>query len=151
MGEAKKLSSFSSNSSRELDVFWHDGDSLGVDGAQVGVFEEADEVRLGGFLESHDGGGLESEISLEVLGDFADESLEGQLADQKLRRFLVSADLSQGDGAGSVSVWLLDASGRWGGFSSSFGGELLSRSFSSGRFSRGLLCSRHFSTFFFEQ
>ena len=47
------LGSFSSDSSGELDVLWHDGDSLGVDGAQVGVFEEADEVGLGSFLEDH--------------------------------------------------------------------------------------------------
>ena len=29
----------------ELNVFGHDGDALGVDGAQVGVLEEADQVR----------------------------------------------------------------------------------------------------------
>ena len=32
-----------------------DGDTLGVDGSEVGVFEERDEVRLGGLLEGHDG------------------------------------------------------------------------------------------------
>jgi hypothetical protein len=37
-----------------LDVLWHDGDSLGVDGAEVGVFEETNEVGLGGFLEGED-------------------------------------------------------------------------------------------------
>ena len=41
-----------------------DGDTLGVDGGQVGVLEERDEVRLGGLLEGHDGGGLEAEIRL---------------------------------------------------------------------------------------
>ena len=46
-----------------------DGDTLGVDGAEVGVLEEGDEVRLDGLLESTDGGGLESEIRLEVLGN----------------------------------------------------------------------------------
>ena len=35
--------------------------------AQVGVFEEADEVCLAGFLERHDSRALESEIGLEVL------------------------------------------------------------------------------------
>jgi hypothetical protein len=30
----------------ELDVLGLDGDTLGVDGAQVGVLEEGDEVRL---------------------------------------------------------------------------------------------------------
>ena len=142
------LGSFSSDSSGELDVLWHDGDSLGVDGAQVGVFEETNEVSLRGFLEGHDGGGLESEIGLEVLGDFSDESLEGQLSDQKLGRFLVSSDLSESDGARSVSVGLLDAAGGWGGFSSGLGGELLSWSLSSGGLSGGLLGSGHVSNFF---
>ena len=38
------LSSFSTDSSGQLDVLWHDGDPLGVDGAQVGIFEETDQV-----------------------------------------------------------------------------------------------------------
>ena len=58
-----------------LDVLWHDGDSLGVDGAQVGVFEEADQVGFAGFLESCDGGRLESQVGLEVLGDLSDQTL----------------------------------------------------------------------------
>ena len=45
----------SSDSLGELDVSGHDGDSLGMDGAQVGVFEERDEVGLSGFLESQHG------------------------------------------------------------------------------------------------
>ena len=40
------------------------GDTLCVDGSQVGVLEKRDEVSLGSFLEGHDGGGLETEISL---------------------------------------------------------------------------------------
>ena len=32
------------------------GNTLGVDGSQVGVFEERDEVCLSSFLKSHDGG-----------------------------------------------------------------------------------------------
>lgn len=46
-----------------------DGDTLGVDGAQVGILEERDEVRLDGLLKSTDGGRLESEVRLEVLGN----------------------------------------------------------------------------------
>jgi hypothetical protein len=56
-GEESSLSSLSSESSSELEVLGLDGDSLGVDGAQVGVLEERDEVCLRGFLESHDGAG----------------------------------------------------------------------------------------------
>ena len=45
------LSSFSTNSSGELDVFGHDSDSLGVDGAQVGIFEQSYEVSFTGLLK----------------------------------------------------------------------------------------------------
>ena len=80
------LSTFSADTAGQLDVLGHDGDTLGVDGAQVGVLEETDKVGLAGLLEGHDGRGLESEISLEVLGDFTDKTLEGQLADEELGR-----------------------------------------------------------------
>jgi histone H3 len=62
----------------ELDVLGLDGDTLGVDGAQVGVLEERDEVGLDGLLKSTDGGGLESEIRLEVLGNLTDLFVECQ-------------------------------------------------------------------------
>ena len=72
-----------------MDVLRHDGDTLGVDRAQVGVFEEANEVRFGRFLEREDRGGLESQVRLEVLSDFSDQALEWQFADQEFGRFLV--------------------------------------------------------------
>jgi hypothetical protein len=85
-----------------LDILRLDGHTFGVNGAQVGVFEERHEVSLGGFLESQDGGGLKAQVVLEILCDFADEALEGQLAEQKLGGLLILADFTQCDGAGSV-------------------------------------------------
>ena len=35
------LSMFTTDATGELDVFWHDGDSLCVDGAQVGGLEKS--------------------------------------------------------------------------------------------------------------
>jgi hypothetical protein len=52
------------------------GDTLGVDGSQVGVFEEGNEVSFGSFLKGTDRRRLETEISLEVLSDFTNETLE---------------------------------------------------------------------------
>jgi len=127
-----------------LDVLWHDGDSLGVDGAQVGVLEKTNEVSLGSLLKGKNGGSLESKVGLEVLGDFSDQSLEWKLSDQKLGGLLVSSDLSKSDGSWTVSVWLLDSSGGWGRLSGSLGGKLLSWSLSSGGLSSGLLGSGHF-------
>jgi hypothetical protein len=88
-----------------------DGDTLGVDSAQVGVLEERDEVGLDGLLESTDGGGLEAEIRLEVLSNLTDKTLEGQLADEELSRLLVATDLTESDRSGLVAVRLLDTSG----------------------------------------
>jgi hypothetical protein len=113
-----------------------DGDTLGVDGAQVGVLEERDEVGLDGLLESTDGGGLEAEIRLEVLGDLTNKALEGQLADEELGRLLVATDLTESDGTRLVAVRLLDTTGRRRGLAGSLGCELLTRSLAS----RGLAC-----------
>ena len=42
----ENLSPLAANAPGELDVLGHDGDALGVDGAQVGVLEQADQVSL---------------------------------------------------------------------------------------------------------
>ena len=70
------------DAARDLEVLRHDRDALGVDRAEVGVLEEADEVRLGRLLEGNDRRRLEAEVGLEVLRDLADEALERELADQ---------------------------------------------------------------------
>ena len=81
-----------------MDVLGLDGDTLGVDSAEVGVLEEGDEVSFNGLLESTDGRALEAEIGLEILSDFTNETLEGELSDQELSRFLVATDLTESDG-----------------------------------------------------
>ena len=112
-----------------------DGDTLGVDGAKVGVFEERDEVSLDGFLERTDGRGLEAEIGLEILSDFTNETLEGELSDQKLGRLLVATDLTESDGTRLIAMRLLNTAGRRGGFASSLGGELLTWGLATSRLS----------------
>lgn len=75
--------------------------------AEVGVLEEADEVSLGRLLEGKDGGGLEPEVGLEVLGDLSNQALEGDLADEKLGGLLVLSDLSESEGTRPVAAGLL--------------------------------------------
>ena len=41
------LGALTADAAGQLNVLRHDGDALGVDGAQVGVIEDADDVRLG--------------------------------------------------------------------------------------------------------
>ena len=93
-----------------------------MDGAEVGVLEETNEVGLGSFLEGHDGRRLETEISLEVLGDLTDKTLEGELADEKLGALLVSTDLTESHGTGPVPMGFLDSSCGRSRFASCLGG-----------------------------
>ena len=142
-GQINFLSSLSSDSPGQLDVLGHDGDSLGVDGAQVGVLEQTNKVGLAGLLESHDSRGLEPEVSLEVLGDLSHQTLEGQLADEELSGLLVSPDLTESHSSGPVSVGLLHSSGGGGRFPGSLGGQLLPGGLSSSGLTGGLLGTSH--------
>merc|ERR1719220_900346 len=127
----------------QLDVLGHDGHPLGVDGAQVGVLEEADQVGLGRLLESANSRGLEPEVSLEILGDLPHQALEGQLADEELSGLLVPPDLTEGHGSWAVPVGLLDASGGRRRFPGGLGGELLPGGLASGGLPGGLLGTGH--------
>lgn len=44
------LSTLATNATGQLNVLGHNGDTLGVDGAQVGVLKQTDQVGLRGFL-----------------------------------------------------------------------------------------------------
>jgi len=105
-----RLSTLATDPSGQLDVLGHDGHPLGVDSAQVGVLKQANQVGLAGLLESSNGSGLEPEVSLEVLGNLPDKTLERELADEELGGLLVPPDLPEGDCARPVSVRLLHAS-----------------------------------------
>ena len=45
---------------RKSQILRLNGDTLGVDGGEIGVFKERDKIGLCGFLERHDGRRLES-------------------------------------------------------------------------------------------
>ena len=45
-----RLRALATNAAGELDVLGRDGHTLGVDSAQVGVLEEANEIRFSGLL-----------------------------------------------------------------------------------------------------
>ena len=60
------------NAARQLQVLGHDGDPLGVDGAQVGVFKEVDDEILGRLLEGQQGfRGPAEGFGGDPVGDFA--------------------------------------------------------------------------------
>jgi len=49
---------------------------------------------------------------LEVLSDFTDEALEGELANKEIRALLVLADFTESDGTRPEAMRLLDTTGR---------------------------------------
>ena len=141
--ERVNLSPLSADTASQLDILWHDGDPLGVDGTQVGIFEKTNQVSLASFLQSHHGRALETEIGLEVLGDFTDQALEGKFPDQKLGGLLVTSDFTESYSTGPVTMGFLHTTGSWGAFASGLCGQLLTGSLSSGRFTGGLLGTSH--------
>lgn len=46
------LSAFPTNTTCQLNVFGHDGDTLGVDGAQIGVLKQTHQIGLAGLLQN---------------------------------------------------------------------------------------------------
>ena len=136
---------FASDASGELDVLGHDGDALGVDRAQIGVFEQADHVGLGCFLEGEHGLRLEAEVRLELLRNFPHQPLEGQLPDEQVRRLLELADFSQRDCPGPEAVRFLDAAGLTHGccLAGGLARDLLPGRLGAGVFARGLFGSGH--------
>ena len=73
-----------SNSFGQLKILWHDSNSLGVNGAKIGIFEERNKVGFCCFLKGQDSLTLESNFLLELNSDFTDKSLERQFADEKI-------------------------------------------------------------------
>jgi hypothetical protein len=80
-----------------------------VEGTEVGIFEEIKEVSLSSLLDSEDSGGLESDVLVELRGDTADESLEGELSDEVLGGVLKTSELTESNSSGSESAGLIDS------------------------------------------
>ena len=137
------LGTLAANTTRQLDVFRHDGDSLGVDRAQIRVLEQADEIRFARLLQRHHGRALESQVRLEVLCDFAHQSLEGQLSDEQLGALLVASDLAQSHRAGPVAMRLLHAAGGRRALAGRLRRQLLARRLAAGRLASRLLRASH--------
>ena len=75
-----------------------------MDGSQVGVLKQANQVGLSSLLQCQDCRALEAQVGLEVLGNLTYKALEGQLADEQLSGLLVLADLAQSDSSWAVPV-----------------------------------------------
>ena len=77
------LRTLSPDSSCQLNIFRHDGNSPGVDSTQVGIIKQPDNVCLRCLLETQYCRRLESQVCLDVLGDLSHHPLERQLSDEQ--------------------------------------------------------------------
>lgn len=138
------LRSLPTETAGECEVLGLNGNTFGVDGSQVGVLEQRDEVRLGGFLKGHHSGRLEPQVGLEILSDLTNEPLEGKLPDKQLSGLLVTPDFTESDGSRAEPVGLLDTtSGSLCCLPSGLCCELLARGFASGGLAGCLLGTGH--------
>lgn len=87
----------SSDATSELDVLPHESYSVGVDGAEVAVFEETSEIALRGLLKSLKTLRGEADVGIGCAGNLSDKSLEGQSWYDSLNLQLESLDFSEGD------------------------------------------------------
>jgi len=70
-----------------MNIFGHDGHSLGMDGTQVGVLGETHEIRLCLLLQSKDCMALETQATLHVHSDITTalkerKEKQGKIADR---------------------------------------------------------------------
>ena len=113
------LGSLSTDATSKLDILGHDCHTLGVDSTQVGILEKTNQVSFSSFLEGKNSGGLEAKVTLEILGDLTDETLERSFADEKVGRLLVLANLTKSYSSWAVPVWLLHTTCGRGGLAGS--------------------------------
>jgi hypothetical protein len=66
-----------------------------VNGTQVGVLKESNQVSLSSLLQGKDGRSLETQVVLEILSNLTNKTLERELADQEVRRLLVTTNLTK--------------------------------------------------------
>ena len=141
-----------------MQVLRHDSDSLGMNSAKVGVFEQSDQISFSGFLECQDCLRLESDLGLTFLSNFLHQSLERKLSDQEVSlkgirmgkrkrikyRFLESSDFTQCYGSWSEFVWLFHSACNGCRLTSSLSHQMLSWNLCSCCLSCSLFSSCHF-------
>ena len=85
------------NSSRQLNILWHNCNTLSVNSTQVGVFKQPAQVCFGGLLQGQHGICLPSIfLSKERSLNFLYKSCKRQAPYQQIGIFLVKSNLFQG-------------------------------------------------------
>ena len=100
----------STNPFCQLHVFWHDGDTLGMDSAEIGIFKETHKISLTRLLQGHHCSTLEAQIRSMNLCNLTHKPLEGILANEQCCSLLIFPDLPESYCAWSVTVRYFDSS-----------------------------------------
>jgi len=116
---------------------------VSMDGTKVGILEQRHKVSLSRFLKRENSSRLEAEVIFEVLSNFANESLKRQFSEEKVRAFLILANLTQSNRSRSEPVRLLHAPCRRCGLASCLGCKLFARCLPTGTLSGCLFSSSH--------
>nr|AFK34563.1 unknown [Lotus japonicus] len=138
-----QLSPFTTNTSSKLDVLGHNGHPLSMDSTEIGILKQSNKISFSSFLKSKYSMALEPQISLEVLCNFTNKTLEGQLPDQELSTLLILTNFTESNSSRAVSMGFLDSTSGWCRLPCSLGCELLPWSLSTGGFASGLLGTSH--------
>ena len=83
----------------ELHVLLHKGHTIGMNSAQVGIREDADEVSFSSLLEGLESTGRVSDLRIEAASDLSDGSGERCSLNEELVVLLVGFDLADGNSA----------------------------------------------------
>ena len=123
---------------------WHDGDALAVNGAQVGVVKEADQVAFGRLLQRIHRHRRKAHLRLKLVRELFYQTLKRLPRDQEIGRFLVFSYLAERHRAGAVAVGLFHSAQRRRALAChALDRQQLPRRLSARRLARRLLGARH--------
>jgi hypothetical protein len=108
-------SAFAADAPSQVHVARKDRGPLAMYRAQFHVLEQPHEVRFGGLLKRRDGGRLEPQVLLVILGQLAHKTLEWKFPKQQLGALLVATDLPEGHGPGPEPVGFFQQGSSGGG------------------------------------
>ncbi len=78
------LGTLTTDTTSKLNILGHDSHTLGMNSTQVSILKQSHKVRLTRLLQGQNGSRLKPQISLEILSNLTDETLEGGLADEQV-------------------------------------------------------------------
>jgi histone H3 len=81
------------NASGQLNVLGHDGNTLGMNGAQVCILKHANKASLRSLLEGKYSCAKETQVAIEILSNLSYQTLEWRLTNQKVSQLLLFPDL----------------------------------------------------------